>query len=193
MDSRPLMNHLTDNELTAYLERSHSAEERDAIESHLADCDACQAEVLALTRLFRKRRVRKRWYLGGPLAAAAAAAAILLFSPRMERTDQPVLRDSNDGSSSAALIAVSPTDGDSLAGNTATFTWRKKETVVRYRFTVMASDGAEVWSADVADTILVLPDSVTLLPEASYFWYVDALLPDGRTATTGVRRFTVVP
>jgi predicted anti-sigma-YlaC factor YlaD len=187
------MNHLTDHELTAYLERSHSSEERDAIESHLADCDACQAEVLALTRLFRKRRVRKRWYLGGPLAAAAAAAAVLVFSPSPERSEEPVLRDSNDGSLAVSLVAVSPNDGDSVAGNTITFTWRRNESIGQYRFTLTASDGAEVWSADIADTMLFLPDSVNLLPAASYFWYVDALLPDGRTATTGVRRFTVVP
>jgi hypothetical protein len=53
--------------------------------------------------------------------------------------------------------------------------------------------GGTVHSEASSDTALLLMDSGMLVPDQAYFWYVDALLADGSTATTGVQRFSTRP
>jgi hypothetical protein len=54
--------------------------------------------------------------------------------------------------------------------------------------TLQESDGRVAWSSTVTDTAVVLPDSVVVGPGRSWFWYVDAMLPDGRTRSSGINR-----
>ena len=60
-----------------------------------------------------------------------------------------------------------------------------------YRVTVTDRDGAPVWTHDTEEGAARIPATAGLRPGESYFWYVDAIREDGRSATTGVRRFTV--
>jgi hypothetical protein len=46
------MTHLTEEQLNLYLDDEPSAVERASVEAHLADCDACRAELASLQTLF---------------------------------------------------------------------------------------------------------------------------------------------
>jgi hypothetical protein len=72
-----------------------------------------------------------------------------------------------------------------------TFSW-STASAERYRLVVSTQEGTPVWSTDTKDTVITLPDSITLQRGASYFWQVDAVQA-GVTATTRLHRFTVVP
>ena len=63
----------------------------------------------------------------------------------------------------------------------------------QYRLTVADSTGGIVWSAESADTLLIPGPEAGLRAGAAYFWFVDALIPDGRTRTTGTHRFRIPP
>ncbi len=62
-----------------------------------------------------------------------------------------------------------------------------------YVLTVTDENGDVVWTAETSDTSLVLPRGVDLKSGSRYYWYVDALLDDARSSTTGVREFTIRP
>jgi len=71
------------------------------------------------------------------------------------------------------------------------FLWHSAGQNVQYRLTVTNQRGDIVWSFGTADTAAVLPASMRVQSGNPYFWYVDALLPDGRSATSRVQRFNV--
>jgi hypothetical protein len=50
-----------------------------------------------------------------------------------------------------------------------------------------------VWTESTSDTTLAPRAAAKLSRGGSYFWYVDALGPDGRSATTGVQRIQISP
>jgi hypothetical protein len=53
------------------------------------------------------------------------------------------------------------------------------------------ASGAPVWSADAADTVLVIPAELRLRPGESYVWRVDGQRTDGTTASSAETSFTV--
>ena len=60
----------------------------------------------------------------------------------------------------------------------------------QYEVTLVDSIGHPRWTAAIAETTAAIPDSVHLAP-GTYYWHADALLPDGRTRTTGTQTLTV--
>jgi hypothetical protein len=60
-----------------------------------------------------------------------------------------------------------------------------------FRFTLTGQSGEPLWFHETSETSVSLPSEVELRPGETYFWYVDVLLPDGRTGTTGVLDFIV--
>jgi hypothetical protein len=64
---------------------------------------------------------------------------------------------------------------------------------VRYRFSLTRSDGSEVWNGGTGDTTLTLLPDVALSVGETYFWWVDALLLDGRSVTTDLQPLTIEP
>lgn len=191
--------HLASQELAAYVDKSLTAEERTAAEAHLAECAECRREVLEVTRVLRSR-YRIRPYVAGGLAAAAAVATLLLVNPRPGREEsvgsERVVRSSGrgvTGESSIGISVISPQDGSEISSKILSFHWKSLGTDVLYRVILTDQNGADVWTIDTPDTGLTLPASIALMPGRRYFWYVDALLPDGQTATTGVHGFTVKP
>src|SRR3954463_3378919 len=76
-----------------YLAGTLPATMRDRMERHLADCEECTAEIVAVHRLRRPARSPARWI--GAAAAAAAVAGLVLLGPSLLRRpppDEPLLR-----------------------------------------------------------------------------------------------------
>jgi hypothetical protein len=184
--------HLTAEQVAAYLERAVSAAERDAIEAHLSTCDACRSEVVEVARLLRTPRWR-RWYVWTPVAAAAAIL-LLVAGPQTGAPGSDIVRRGDrPGEGTPRFEVLAPAADQPVAPDSVFFLWRAAATDAHYRLTVTDMSGGSVHSQESPDTALLLMDSGTLIPDQVYFWYVDALLADGSTATTGVQRFSTRP
>jgi len=178
--------------------------ERDIsdLETHLLTCDTCREEVQlgsvvraefgAPAALHRVRSLPRRghWLILG--AAAAAAVVFVMARPSShDGSDRPVVRGGDEGM--PVIVAVSPAPGAVVSPASLAFVWRAAGTGARYRLTVTSERGDVVWAGASADTLQHLPPYAQLHSGESYFWYVDALLPDGGSATSRVRRFTMAP
>jgi hypothetical protein len=195
LESESGMSHPDTEELAAYLSAGLPPVERDRLESHFAHCHLCRAEMLSARELLREAH-RSGWRFAVPAAAAAAILALLLLNPSRERE-----REAAGGfhereaptSDSTTILAVQPGEGASVAPVHVEFAWHARGADPLYRVTVTDVSGGVVWVGETSDTTLALAAEVSLRPGAQYLWYVDALDVDGRSATTGIRRFRVSP
>jgi len=173
--------------------RLRAEPDRTDFEAHLLTCATCREEV-RLGMVVRaelgapKRRGRSWWWVG----VGAAAAVLILFvarPPFRSNPDGTVKRGGTEGL--PAVTAISPAAEAVLPAEPVRFVWHSAGPNVQYRLTVTNQQGDVVWSFGTADTAAVLPASVRVQRSDPYFWYVDALLPDGRSATSRVQRFNV--
>jgi len=188
--------HLTAEDVTAFLDRRMATDERTAVEAHLADCRLCREEVAAVKRLLAARPIgRPMMLVPIGLAAAAALAFVLLNTNRAApgssterlRTPSGVTLPAD---ASSRIVARSPADGDTIGTGKLALLWSAVPDDPSYRFTLTDASGEPVWTTTTTDTSVTLPPNIVLRSRTTYFWYVDALRADGRAASTGVRRFT---
>lgn len=174
--------HLDTSDLAAYLDDVLADVERARVEAHMAQCSECRHEVVEVARVRRTATSRKHWLVVIPVAVAAVLAIVLLRPPE---SVGPILRDGVERAPGVILLAPA----DSVVARThQPFIWGSAGMEVSYRFTLSDANGDVVWSAAIGDTTLTLPAAMTLRSGRAYFWYVDALLPDGRSVTSGIRR-----
>jgi hypothetical protein len=194
--------HLDEAVLTAFVSGT-AGPTRTAIVAHLADCAKCRHAVTSLSRALADPDVageiarlnaapsRRR-----PLWIAALAAAALLFvlvNPFRNRASGPggsTLRGRSEAVPAASI--VSPADGQLVQVDGVSFIWRGLGGGVEYRITVTDEKGDVVWTRQSPDTMTRL-DRAVLRPGRTYYWYVDALYPDGRSAAAAPRRFATIP
>lgn len=198
--------HLTENELSGYLDQDLSGPERLRVEEHLEACDLCRAEAVETARLLEQdwesfspapipgggsRRWRVPIGVAG-LAAAAGLAALLLFGPVSPPASQPEPQDERISAEGSALLpAYSPMEGQVVRRQDLQFAWADHGTD-SYRMTLTAADGRLVWSIALADTATRPPPSVEMEPGERFFWYVDAI-SGGVVARTAVHEFVLAP
>ena len=176
--------HLSSEALAGYLDRDLAAEEQNQAELHLASCPECRQELAEIRRLQLRRRRRKMALV---LAPAAAAAAVLLTTTLSHQGPTP--SDTRAGPNSDSLLEiVSPAPSAEIDGRPITFIWRGAGPGATYTLTLQEPDGRVVWTSTGTDTFAVAPDSLALSRGLTRFWSVDALLPDGRSRSTGVKR-----
>jgi hypothetical protein len=122
------------------------------------------------------------------LAAAVLLVAVLLPTSRsflFRRADSSNLR----GAPSLPLTAYQPLG--ELRTADRRFVWGSLKNVLSYRLTITRRDGGIVWIHSGADTVVTLPDSVSLRRTEVYYWVADALLSDGGSRSTGLHEFAV--
>jgi predicted anti-sigma-YlaC factor YlaD len=198
MDPMIEASHLDHDIVAAYLDGELGDEERISVESHLAECDVCCQEVVALDETLRTTpRARSiRRYATPALAAAAVLAAVLVARPWAERPPTPGVSDVIERAApdvaSTRMEAVSPGQGAVVEPDNIGLQWRSAGEGARYQITVATTEGDSVWVAMGTDTVATVP-AEALVRGIEYLWYVDALLPDGRTASTGVNHFQTGP
>ena len=185
--------HLTAEAVAAFLDRRLTTAERLGVEEHLAGCSQCRGEVAAVRRLVSDTPTKRSLAL--PLSiAAAAAVAFLLFTiarPGPEGAADPLRTPaSHPSDASERITAIHPAEGDTISIARAVLEWASIGGEPAYRLTVTDATGQPVWTRTTADTSLTVPRTI-LESRRTYFWYVDALRADGRSVSTGVRRFTV--
>ncbi len=192
----PEREHLAEDDVASYLDRSLGSDRRDQVEAHLADCAECRAELRSAASQIRSWRSRKWWTWGPPALAAAAVVALLVTNPFATRNSAGPTQRAPEAPLDVGerLVAVvTPEDGSRVERDVLTFVWRPVDADARYHFTLTNALGEDIWSTDTTDTLLVVPPDVGLSADESYLWYVDALLLDGHSLTTGTRRFELIP
>lgn len=187
--------HLTTGEVAAYLERSLTAPEQERVERHLARCAECRDEVVQVQNIESvSRRPGPGRYLGIGAVAAAAVVTFVLVTPfgrQLLFTDTESPTRSSAAEGTVAIGAIAPADGDRVNREGLTLLWHSVSPETSYQITLTNPQGDVVWTARTPDTTAAVPSAVELIADASYYWYVDALLEDGRPATTGILRFVV--
>lgn len=197
--------HLTASQASAYLDGELENSERLAVESHLASCRECRDELASVGNLVHEAgsssgRRWPRWKVAVP-AAAAAAVVLLAVGRFLGPAGEPV--DTIRGPEAVGVpgaepgglprfTALYPPLGDTVPREALEFRWGAAGPEAHYRLSLAEGGGRVVWTLTTADTVASLLPEVRLEPERLYFWFVDAILPDGRTLTTGVQRFRTV-
>lgn len=186
--------HLTSEEVAGYLDQALSEVDSARIRVHLASCAPCRDEIRSASRLLeRAPRARSRFVM--PAVAAAAVLAVLLGkavidanspSEQLRGNTSPAVHEGV-----SAFQAVAPI-GRQRLGDRTVFVWRPMSPLATYRLTLTDERGERIWVQSTTDTSVALADRTALTEGLVYHWYVDALLPDGTTATTGIASFQVV-
>lgn len=193
------MTHLTSEDLAAYVSRAIHGPKLDPLEEHLEGCKACRDELVAVAALLRSARgQRRRRVAGGAVLTAAALSGVALLGTSIERilSEQPVLRNSGVGLEEGvrSFSAVTPRDGARLETSSGVlFAWRAVAPAAFYSLTVTDERGDLVWRGSTSDTLLQLPSDIAIRAGSRYFWFVEALLADGTTATTDANGFWTAP
>lgn len=182
------MTHLSPEGLAGYFDGALPPEEQQRAELHLASCGQCREELAEIRRI-RLAWHRRRW---APALIPAAAAAIVLLAVVLPRDVGPS-SEIRTGRDEERLAAVSPAPSAQVDPGIVRFIWRSAGPGSSYTLTLQEADGHVVWSAAVTDTTATLPDSLPLASGRTWFWFVDALLPDGRSLSTGVQRLSTRP
>ena len=188
--------HLSVERMAAYLDERMAPADRVEAVAHLADCAECRRELReAREVIVRAPATRRRGLLPVAIALAAALAFIVVLRvPRLNDEGTSAQRGALRAVDPAAvpgIAVVGPVNGDSAAVRGLTFVWRPEPGDPQYHLTLQDASGSVLWRLTTADTLAVLPASVTLVSGAEYFWRVDALRADGRTATTGAQEFSI--
>jgi hypothetical protein len=182
--------HLDVEQVVGYLENRLPDGERRRAEAHVAECGECAAEIVAVSRVHRQPGRTRRWL--GAVAAAAAVVALALAGPRLASHSPGTPESPVRGADAVGVSTVSPLDGGEIRG-APEFIWHAVPGASVYRITISRADGDSVWSATVRDTTVSPPATAVIAGPDPYYWYVDALLADGRSVSGRAREFRASP
>lgn len=186
---------LQDDLIAALAEGSLADDVRSSALPHVAACPRCRAQVASVARALAdpdvarelpetRERDRRRYRLTLPLAAAAVLL-LLLWLPADE--DSPH-RGPPQPSPATVPVPRSPVGAVASVND---LRWSIVAVADRYRVTVFDAGGRVMYAAEVADTIVLFPDSVALVPGASYLWKVDARTGFDRWSGSELVEFSV--
>jgi len=186
--------HLSVDQLAAHLERRLHGTEREAVVAHLVECAECRREYIEAGEVVGT--ARPKWVgvrTGIGLAAAAAVAFAVMpraFPPAATTVTPDVSMQRTALREVAAPIRLAaPADGERLTGAAVHLSWHPDGNDALYRVTVQTEAGAVVWKTETHDTSYALPPVVPLTGGVTYYWIIDALHADGRSARSSANAF----
>ena len=189
----PTQDCLQDDVIAALADGSLAPDLRTSVLPHVASCARCRGAVASVARALADPAVVRelsvspsgRWYRIAVPLAAAAVLLLLLSSPGDDRSSAhrapppPPATTPVPRSPVGAVAAVNDLRWSPVAG------------ADRYRVTVFDATGRVVYAAEVPDTLVAFPDSVALVPGASYLWKVDARIGFDRWVASEFAEFRV--
>jgi hypothetical protein len=187
--------HLSPDEAGAMVEGRLAGDRLATVQAHLAVCAQCRAELASVSTLIESAPVIARRRPGRPIVgvAFAAAAAAIICVPLVLRHDSAPSsgrRDQRGLKSLGAIAVVSPGNAVPVDQDSIQFVWHRDDSST-YRIVVTDSAGGQLYTATTIDTVLTPPPTIRLAAGARYFWYVDALRPDGSSVSSSSTSFTV--
>ncbi len=183
---------MSPEQVAGYLDHALGTVEQAQTEAHLAECSSCRAELLEVARLRRAPPHWRRWYVTVPAAAAAAVLVLLAVRPGPPEPGPGTIR-AGPSEGIPRFGTVAPVPDRPVPSDSILFVWHSAGVDANYRITVTDPTGSPVWTDATGDTTGLLPPGIRLTRDQAYFWYVDALLPNGQAATTGPREFRTAP
>ena len=183
--------HLEVGEVVGYLAGTLTSAEREWVEFHLADCADCTSEIVSARRLHQANRAPVR-RLAAVAAAAAAVAGIGLLGPELVHPGPAGTLSVRGAEPRPAVTVVLPADRAVLRA-APNVTWRTVPGATAYRILVSRPDGDSVWATTTSDTTIRGPEDVSRAGPGLYYWYVDVLLDDARSAAGLVHEFRIEP
>ena len=167
--------HLETPEIAAYVDGAISGDRYAAIQTHLATCAECRAEVFDVSRIVRSspsaHSATRPWARRIWISMAAAAAVVVLLAKPWAPSHETAPVHRGETQAAAAPRALAPTG--QVEGVT-TFVWSSVPQTGNYHVRLFDSQGTVLWETSTADTLAKLPRSVLLRPGRSYYWKVVA-------------------
>jgi hypothetical protein len=185
--------HLTAVQIADLVDGTLAVAERAEVERHLANCDDCRDEVAVCAQLVAsapvapKRRIA--WRIVVPLAAGILFAIVLRRPDGAKRLD--IESERGTPSTGTRITLVAPAPDAAISAGAPRFVWRPIEGSTGYRIVIKDASGTLIWTGDVADTSIAIPDTLRLRPGQSYVWRVDGQRTDGTTASSPETVFRV--
>ena len=186
--------HLSVDQLAAHLERRLYGTDRETVVAHLVECAECRREYIDAGEVLGA--ARPKWVgVRTGIAFAAAAAVVFAVMPRAFRqTARSVTPDVSMQRTSlpdvpAPIRLAAPADGERLTGAEVRLSWHADGNDALYRVTVQTEAGAVVWKTETHDTSFTLPPVAQLTGGVTYYWIIDALHADGRSARSPANAF----
>ena len=190
------MTHLPDETVAAYLDLTLADTERAEVDRHLADCATCREEMNETLRLVKATHGRsRRWSHWVWIGAAAAIVTTILVLPIGEPGELPttdILREGGGAGVELARIVPLPPNTSLVGGQpVVTLGWESRPGDLTYRVTLSDGVGATLWTGETTEASVTLDPMPEIQTGALLFWYVDASLPNGESATTGVQQLII--
>jgi hypothetical protein len=128
---------------------------------------------------------RRLLWIGLPAAAAAIVLAVAL--PRW--VDE--IRGGHRGPPIPSALTPRPVAPVGTVASAATLRWTSVAGANRYRITVFDAAGRVLYETQLADTVVTLPDSITLVPGRPYLWMAEARAGWDRWSTSELVQFSI--
>jgi hypothetical protein len=188
---------LDDATLAALADGALDATARAAVLPHLATCPRCRGVVASVARSLGdpavarevavvEGRSRRRLLRVG-LPAVAAAILLALALPRWVHE----IRGGHRGPPIPVALAPHPVAPVGTVANAAALRWTAVAGANRYRITLFDAAGRVLYETRATDTVVALPDSITLMPGRPYLWIVEARVGWDRWSTSELVRFSI--
>jgi hypothetical protein len=174
--------HLGADDIAAYLEARLPEAERARVEQHLAACDACRAELIAVSRVLHSRPSRRRWYVPVGIGVAAAALFLIWLMP----ADNGVKFREPAVTTTVAPVAIAPRGAVRAP---VRLIWTRVPHAARYRVTVFDSSGTVIWESQTRDTATAAGVQLN----GRYLWQVEAETGFDRWIRSDVVEFSIRP
>ncbi|MGH7560020.1 MAG: hypothetical protein ACRENB_03265 [Gemmatimonadales bacterium] len=178
--TQPTAECLDDETLGALAEGTLDPAVRSGVMLHVAACPRCRTTVASIARLLEDATVAAELRrVGAPgqawlrrVALPAAAVLLIALVPlAVQRSSQDEAHRSPAIANGSLPTALAPV-GDVAA--VTELRWASVPGADRYRVTLFDADGGVVYEAGPVDTIVALPDSISLVPGKRYLWKVEA-------------------
>jgi hypothetical protein len=184
---------LDDDTIAALAEGALAPESRAAALSHVASCARCRAAVASVARALVDRAVTREFPAGGRrglyrITLPLAAAAVLLLLLRSPVVDLLPVHRGPPPPPATVPIPRSPLGAVAAADE---LRWSAVAGADRYRVTLFDAAGRVLYETQASDTVVTLPDSITLLPGATYLWKADARTGFDRWTASQLVEFTI--
>lgn len=187
----PPAGHLTDVQLTQYLDGVATPEARARIDAHLAECAECRDEIVQTTEILASLR-RAAWRPRGAalwLPTLAAAALVFILVRPAPREEPPNAHREPPVTATILPRIVAP---NGAVDSVPMLVWRSVPNADSYLARVFLADGSVLWEQTVTDTT-ALPRGVHFAPGVTYHLRVEARTGFNRTAPSELVGFTVTP
>ena len=168
------------DELQRLADRSLGETDRLRLFDHVMACADCHREyaMLDAVEAGKPRRAAPRLFA---LAATLLLAVGVSLLWRATRPGGEVVRGDEF---TVQLLAPDP----GVVPANPRFAWRGGSVGSTYRFEILQEGGVPLYGVLTTDTSLVLPDSVNLLPDVEYRWWVQVIELGRTQAASDFRR-----